>query len=216
MVENKNWSVYLHIFPNGKVYVGITSKPPNKRWGYLGHNYIKTGHHNIMSNAIMKYGWDNIKHIVLCKTSEREAKILEIALIGYYKRKSISYNITDGGDGTSGLSKIPWNVGIPCSLETRYKISKANKGKTGFWKGKSLSDETRKKISKTRKLKGIKGTIDTSIQTLLYSQDGNLINTFKSGAELARYLNISSAYVNNCIKNNRLCRGFKIIQCKKC
>lgn len=28
----RQWSVYLHIFPNKKVYVGITSRPPNKRW----------------------------------------------------------------------------------------------------------------------------------------------------------------------------------------
>ena len=45
-VSTRTWNVYLHIFPNKKVYVGITSKPPQKRWGFLGHNYNK-GHHII-------------------------------------------------------------------------------------------------------------------------------------------------------------------------
>lgn len=28
----KTYKVYKHIFPNGKVYVGITSQPLNCRW----------------------------------------------------------------------------------------------------------------------------------------------------------------------------------------
>lgn len=142
--------------------------------------------------------------------------MLEKILIKYYKRRNLSYNITDGGDGTLGLSKTPWNLGIPCSQSTREKISKANKGKVGYWKGKTLPEETRKKISETRKLRKIKGSINTAIETLLYTKDGILVNRFKSGAELARYLGISSAYVNNCIKNNRLYKNFKIVQNKVC
>ena len=105
-VPTKTWSIYLHIFPNKKVYVGITSKPPQKRWGFLGHNYNK-GHHIILANAINKYGWSNIKHIILCKTTEEKAKLLEKILIKHYKKKNLSYNITDGGDGTCGVSRVP-------------------------------------------------------------------------------------------------------------
>lgn len=28
----KKYIVYVHIFPNGKKYFGITSKAPNQRW----------------------------------------------------------------------------------------------------------------------------------------------------------------------------------------
>lgn len=209
-IPKRTWSVYLHIFPSKKIYVGITSKSPQKRWGFLGHNYNR-GHHIILANAINKYGWSNIKHIILCKTTEENAKLLEKTLIKYYKKKNLSYNITDGGDGTCGFSKVPWNKGIPCSESTKNKISIANNGKISYWKNRHLPEETRNKISKTRLERGIKGTINTSIITYLY-KDGSLVKEFKSGAEVARYFGISSAYINNCIKHNRSYKGFKIIQ----
>ena len=27
-----NYKVYIHIFPNNKVYIGITSQKPKRRW----------------------------------------------------------------------------------------------------------------------------------------------------------------------------------------
>lgn len=40
----KKWCVYVHIAPNGKKYVGITSQKPEKRWnhgeGYQRHPYF--------------------------------------------------------------------------------------------------------------------------------------------------------------------------------
>ena len=54
--EKKIYTVYKHITPSGKVYIGITSIKPDKRWnrgkGYKDNIYF--------SNAINKYGWDNI------------------------------------------------------------------------------------------------------------------------------------------------------------
>ena len=135
-------------------------------------------------------------------------------MIKYYKRKSLSYNITDRGDGTCGFSKVPWNKGVSCPEGTKNKISIANKGKTSYWKNRHLSEETRNKISKTRLKRGIKGPINTSIITCLYKDD-SLVKEFKSGAEVAKYFGISSAYINNCIKHNRPYKGFKIIQKNK-
>lgn len=31
-MTEKKFCVYKHVFPNGKLYFGITSKAPNKRW----------------------------------------------------------------------------------------------------------------------------------------------------------------------------------------
>ena len=50
------YSVYIHIFPNQKVYIGITKQEVKKRWklgeGYKGQDYVY--------KAIKKYGWANI------------------------------------------------------------------------------------------------------------------------------------------------------------
>ena len=43
----------------------------------------------------------------------------------------------------------------------------------------------------------------------------SLVKEFNSGAKVARYFGISSAYINNCIKHNRLYKGFKIVQKNK-
>lgn len=52
--------VYLHTFPNGKVYVGIT-KNTELRWDN-GEGYIDN---KAMYDDINKFGWDNIKHEVI-------------------------------------------------------------------------------------------------------------------------------------------------------
>lgn len=70
--------------------------------------------------AILKYGWDNIKHQVLfTNLTEARAKNLEKDLIRHYKNLGISYNITDGGDGTLGKS---------CPEELRRRLSEERRG----------------------------------------------------------------------------------------
>lgn len=94
---SNNFSVYKHTSPSGKIYIGITSVSPEKRWR-KGHGYIH-GRPTPFSNAINKYGWDNIKHEILLENiSEGEAKYAEKYLIKWYKLHHLSYNVTDGGD----------------------------------------------------------------------------------------------------------------------
>lgn len=105
-----NYSVYVHIFPNGKQYVGMTTNP-TKRWRG-GKGYID---HPLMHKEIELYGWDNIKHVVLRDNLSKEeaAKLERIETIN---RKSYlperGFNISIGnsrpGDrnpmyGKSGL-----------------------------------------------------------------------------------------------------------------
>lgn len=129
MCNSRNiWAVYTHTSPSGKVYVGISSDI-KKRWSNNGRYYCT--YDSIFKNAIVKYGWDNIKHeIILEKVSKSEANYAEKYLIKWYKLHNISYNITDGGEGTSGRI---------LSEETKRKISDAHKGMT-------LSEETKAKI----------------------------------------------------------------------
>lgn len=98
--EQKIWSVYVHIFPNGKKYVGITSTKPTRRWGSFGAGYNNQPVHY----AIKKYGWDNIEHIILEQcNSEQKAKELEQYYIARFNSNDYhnGYNRTLGGDTVS-------------------------------------------------------------------------------------------------------------------
>ena len=104
-MKDKKFCVYVHIFPNGKKYIGITCKRPNDRWE-SGNGY-KEG--SPMRNAINKYGWDNIEHVILFEgLTQEEACNKEIELIAEYKTNihkygnKYGYNMTDGGEGTFG------------------------------------------------------------------------------------------------------------------
>ena len=93
-MENRKWSVYLHTFPNGKYYVGITSQKPEERWKN-GTGYTKQSH---LFNAIKKYGWNNIKHEILyTNLTEEEASLKEQELIKKYDSYHNGYNKTLGG-----------------------------------------------------------------------------------------------------------------------
>ena len=141
-----NYKVYIHIFPNNKVYIGITSQKPKRRWnngqGYKNNQY--------MTNAIMKYGWDNVIHKILyTNLKKEEAEEIEIKLIKEYKadNKRYGYNIEYGGCHNGKTSEI-----------TRKRISEANKGKhnspkTEFKKGHItiITEEIKQKISEKNK-----------------------------------------------------------------
>lgn len=114
----RTYCVYKHTSPSGKVYIGITSQNPIKRWSG-GSGYKDSP---AFWNAIRKYGWNNITHEIL-KTdlSKSEAESEEIRLIKMYKStdREFGYNVENGG-----------NCAGTHSEETRKKISDCNKGKT--------------------------------------------------------------------------------------
>ena len=103
--------IYTHTSPSGKVYVGQTVNI-KRRWGYNGEHYKnkkKDGSYIQASfaRAIDKYGWDNFKHeIILEGISKSEADYAEKYLIRWYKLHGISYNITEGGEGTLGAVQV--------------------------------------------------------------------------------------------------------------
>lgn len=163
-----SWTVYRHITPSGKSYIGITSIKPEKRWSN-GRGYSKN---TPFGKAIEKYGWNDIKHNILFDDlTEKEAKWLENYLICYYWTfvgfsDCKGYNCTLGGDGTVGWKqsdeakrkqsealkgeKNP-NYGKHPSEETSRKRSEALKGKPSPYKGKHPSEETRRKQSEAQK-----------------------------------------------------------------
>ena len=146
-----NYTVYMHIFPNGKKYIGITCQNPQKRW-QNGYGYVEQ---DLMWKAIQKYGWNNIEHkIIYSNISKREAELMEIYLIKEHKTnvRQNGYNIANGGNALGTMSEETKekireaHIGKPRSEETKEKLRKANLGK-------KLKEETKSKISKKLKEK---------------------------------------------------------------
>ena len=134
MIEDKKYTVYRHITPSNKVYIGITKQNPKKRW-QNGHGYKKNEH---FYRAILKYGWENIKHEIICQASlsSAQAGAVEKSFIHLYDSTNPDkgYNNSIGGEYGS--------LGVHPSKETREKLRK---------KATNPSEETRKKLSEARK-----------------------------------------------------------------
>ena len=115
-----SWTVYAHIAPNGKMYVGITKNTMKQRWregkGYNHNLYFK--------RAIRKYGWDAFQHeIIASGLTREEAGHMERLLIEKMNLtdKHFGFNQTTGGEGAID--------GHSFSPEVIARIRKAQKGK---------------------------------------------------------------------------------------
>lgn len=135
-----NHKLYVHIVPNGKVYVGITCKSLNTRWRKNGEGYK---FHRYFWNAIQKYGWGNIQHIVLADHLSKEwACKLEQDVIQELRsnEKEFGYNLSVGGEFNSGFhyKRTPEFIerqrkmitGTHHSEETKRKISEINRNRS--------------------------------------------------------------------------------------
>ena len=146
----ETYCVYKHTCPNGKVYIGITSNDPKRRWNN-GNGYRQNNH---FSNAIKKYGWKNIKHeIVLSDITKEQAAEKEIELIKESKSwdPKYGYNNTLGGEGGQHFTEDA-KARISKSLKDRYSSDPELRKKSSLSKiGRRASEETKAKMSESQK-----------------------------------------------------------------
>lgn len=184
-MDIKKYVVYMHIVPNGKKYIGITSQNINRRWqkgkGYWSNEYF--------TNAINKYGWDNIQHIILFDNlSKKEAEIKEIQLIKEHKSfdRKYGYNIEKGGALNKEVSQETReklrikSSGVYPSQETRRKMSESHSGEKCYWYGKHLSDEHKEKLKAKHNKKVIQ-----------YDDDFNVVGIYDSLTLAAKKYNVT-------------------------
>lgn len=170
-----DYTIYKHIFPNNKIYIGITKRKPETRWN-KGKGYNSCP---LMSKAIKKYGWDNVKHeILFTGLSKEQAEEQEILLIKKYKCNNgkYGYNIENGGNccGTHSEetkrkigAKSKGNKYCLGRHITKEHIQKLHEGRIKKYKetgsygytGYMHTDEYKKKISNA--IKGIKRSDET-------------------------------------------------------
>lgn len=202
----------MHKCPNGKVYIGITSRRPKARW-VCGNGYIKNEH---FYRAIQKYGWENIEHIIVEQNlSKKDAAELEIKLIKEYKSNDykFGYNMSSGGEfGGSG---------VIVSQETRAKLSQKRKCRkmpeyvknkiSESLKGHYISEETKKKISQSLKAKNTNGH-----EKPVYCFETG--KTYRSLSDAGKELNIKPCYISSvCKGKNKTVKGlhFKFAEVNK-
>ena len=177
-----NYTVYKHQNKiNNKVYIGITSMAPPKRWNN-GHGYYHNTHFDA---AIKKYGWENFEHIILFgNLSKKEAEEKEIALIQQYKSldANYGYNIAKGG-----ISGVAYHSQI-----SKEKMSINSSGDKNPMFGKHHSEEAKEKIrQKAIGRKATEETIEKLRKCRKNAKPVRCIETqqeFISAAEAARWL----------------------------
>ena len=96
MINDKEYTVYKHTAPNGKVYIGITRQKLNMRWRN-GDGYKYNKH---FYRAIKNYEWKNFKHDIIADgLTKEQACAKEIELIAKYDATNPKhgYNSSTGG-----------------------------------------------------------------------------------------------------------------------
>ena len=136
ILGSKNYLYRTENLENGKFYIGITINPVDS--GYLGSG-------KLLKRAVKKYGREKFKRIDLKEFDNRKkARKAEIEIVTQELVDNHNcYNVALGGRaGSPGNSR---------SEEVRRKISESLKGENNPSYGRSVSNETKMKISNAKK-----------------------------------------------------------------
>lgn len=185
--------VYKHTTPSGKVYIGITSMKPEKRWE-SGSGYRQNKH---FYSAILKYGWENIKHEIVCTGLNKwQAGKVEQSLIKYFDSTNHNkgYNHSIGGECGS--------LGVHPSAETLMKLSIVRKGKKPSAEciRKSIEAHKGKKISE----RTIRAMTEATSKKVLCVETGEV---YKSISEAGRQSGISFKAISNVLRGKSKTSG---------
>lgn len=189
--EDAKWTVYVHISPLNKYYVGITSNKPNERWRN-GKGYDYNTH---FYRAINHYGWNNFQHEIIAENlTKHEACEFEKTLIKELRSNDYhyGYNVSDGGEYG--------RFGIRLSNETKEKIRKANLNKY-------VSEETKRKISKNHaNVKYDKNPNAKS--TYQFNSNGEFVAMYNSVSQAYKITGIDKHSISVACANNRMAGGY--------
>lgn len=216
--------VYRHICPNGKVYIGITGCTPEVRW-QGGYGYKDNGR---FFKDILKYGWDNISHMILAQgLTKEQATEMEATQIAIHKSilPQYGYNQTStdmsahnravdqySTDGTyicthssvkmaaQSVNTIPSTISKACSNHsvTRGYLWKFAEDKEELIIPCDLS----RRIHKPHRRVSMKGK-----KVLQCSKDGKLICTYDSAKEASEKTGVNRGDICSCCKGQKGSKG---------
>lgn len=176
---------------NGHVYVGQTKEKFQRRY-WLHRWKLRNGTHDnlYLQRAWNKYGEDNFSFIVIevlpiDKIDEREKY-----WIAYYRKNGGCYSIQDGGQLENFNQYI--------SPEKRKAVGEKNRQRM---LGSKLSEETKKKMSESRKGKHPIRYNDVLTVEQARTIKEMLVNGFTSG-EIVKITGLPYRGINSIISNN--------------
>lgn len=195
------YTVYMHTFPNGKRYIGITSQKPEYRWDN-GNGYLKKGKRSefgqpLIARAIQKYSWEKVKHTILFENlTKGEAEKKEIELIAAYKSNdpSFGYN-TDNGGRANKMTEAQ-----------KEKLRKALKGHQRTVEARKKQGETIKGLwaGERNPMYGRYGTANPkSRKVAQYTKSGELVRVWDSMGLAERELGIAARNISGCCRHVR-------------
>lgn len=174
------YSIYLHTFPDGKKYVGSTSKDVENRWR-LGWGYKNNKE---MFKAIKYVGWENIQHQVIDTAEDKETAI---------KLEEFYTLLFRSSEPEFGYNKLAG------SIQTEYNKKRISKKVIEFFKNKELSSDVLKNISESARRPVRLKNINT----------GEIIE-FDSRKKCAEFFGVCTHTLNNFIKCNvQISKTFK-------
>lgn len=225
MEKNVNhWTIYMYTFPNGKKYIGATTRPLIHRQGSDWSNYKRC---KLLYDAIQEFGVDSIDQTILFEgmMENRIAAELEAFFIEMYKTNatryfnpSYGYNQTDGGEGTTKkqiseerraqlrsqmdafhIAKL----GTHPTEETRRRQSEAHMGK----KYGLMPMDQRLKISRTNTIrereKPRKDTRGPKIPVIMHDPATEKTLRFESFNEAGYYFGVKGSTVSRWVNGTR-------------
>ena len=125
--KKRKWIIYMYTFPNGKRYIGKTSKSLKER--QEGPSWTGYNNSTVLMRAVKKYGVENIQQDILFEdfmTDEYSSRLEMICILLFktncrrFKNPQYGYNTTDGGEGTLGHHHTD---------ESKQKMSRSKIGK---------------------------------------------------------------------------------------
>ena len=121
--------IYLLTFPNSKIYIGQSIDIEKRFKQHINDSNLKKIRY-VVSKAIKKYGWDNIKKDIIISgenLSREQLNGFEVFWIATYNSNDryIGYNKSPGGRG-QGVGKNNPRYGVKVSPEILERMKKAS------------------------------------------------------------------------------------------
>lgn len=202
--------VYKVIFPNNKIYIGITNKSLEQR---------KSKHYNRVTkyskfkfhNALRKHQGQEVWEEFCSTKTWLDACEMEKQLIKYFDSCNNGYNSTSGGEGNYN----------PCK-EVRQKMSSWQKGKKKSKQHKEALSKA--KLGKKYGPRSEKGRLNLSLgqgatSFRVFKKDTQeFVGEWINRSECARTLNISVVSVCRCLDSRftyDTCKNYKFVSSRE-